>query len=63
MDRVTYSQLSPRRADFDMVTELMVRTGVLDHTIAFDDYVDTRFAEHADEHHPWEFRAGDQIAR
>src|SRR5277367_5561509 len=30
MDRVMYSPLAPRKADFDMVRDLMIETGVLD---------------------------------
>jgi NitT/TauT family transport system substrate-binding protein len=30
LDRVMYTSLAPRKADFDMVRDLMVETGVLD---------------------------------
>lgn len=33
MDRVVYSQLAPRKADFDMVRDLMIETGVLNKRI------------------------------
>ena len=32
-----YTPLSPRKADFDMVRDLMIETGVLDQKIAFED--------------------------
>jgi NitT/TauT family transport system substrate-binding protein len=57
-DRVMYEPLSPRRADFDLVTQLMRETGVLDRDIAFDEYVDTRFAEGTAGMRPWKYEAG-----
>lgn len=36
--RVIYSRLTPRKADFDLVRELMMETGVLDKKIEFEDY-------------------------
>ncbi len=51
MDRVMYSPLAPRKADFDLVRDLMIETGVLDRKIAFHEYTDTRFSdrcEHSD---------------
>ena len=35
MDRVTYSPLAPRKADFDMVRDLMIETGVLKKKLEF----------------------------
>jgi NitT/TauT family transport system substrate-binding protein len=58
-DRVIYSRLSPRKADFDMVRDLMMETGVLDRKIEFEEYVDTRFAETAEFQTPWSFEAGE----
>ena len=49
LDRVMYTPLSPRKADFDLVRDLMIETGVLDRKIEFEEYVDTRFAEGAKE--------------
>ena len=58
LDRVKYEPLSPRRADFELIVRLMIETGVLDHSIAFDQYVDTRFAEGAAGMTPWRYEAG-----
>src|SRR5450432_3843949 len=38
LDRVTYSPLAPRKADFDMVRDLMIETGVLNKKLEFSDY-------------------------
>jgi NitT/TauT family transport system substrate-binding protein len=58
LDRVKYEPLSPRRADFELIVRLMMETGLLDHSIAFDQYVDTRFAEGAAGMTPWRYEAG-----
>jgi NitT/TauT family transport system substrate-binding protein len=58
LDRVKYEPLAPRRADFELIVRLMMETGVLDHSIAFDQYVDTRFAEGAAGMTPWRYEAG-----
>jgi NitT/TauT family transport system substrate-binding protein len=58
LDRVKYEPLSPRRADFELIVRLMMETGLLDHSIAFDQYVDTRFAEAAVGMTPWRYEAG-----
>ncbi|MEA2274984.1 MAG: NitT/TauT family transport system substrate-binding protein, partial [Solirubrobacteraceae bacterium] len=57
-DRVKYEPLSPRKADFEIVTKLMRETGVLDREIAFEEYVDIRFAEGAAGQKPWKYEAG-----
>lgn len=62
IDRVMYEPLSPRRKDFELIVELMVETGVLDRRIAFEEFVDTRFAEGAKSMTPWKYEAGDQHA-
>ena len=58
MDRVVYSPLEPRKADFDMVRDLMIETGVLTRKIEFSDYTDTRFSDNAAGQHPWQYQAG-----
>jgi NitT/TauT family transport system substrate-binding protein len=63
MDRVMYEPLSPRKGDFEMVVALMRETGVLDHDIPFEEYVDTRFAEGAKTQTPWKYEAGSERAR
>jgi NitT/TauT family transport system substrate-binding protein len=63
MDRVVYSPLAPRKADFDMVRDLMMETGVLDKKIDFSDYVDTRFSDKASIQTPWRYEPGTAMAR
>ncbi|MBK5258227.1 MAG: ABC transporter substrate-binding protein [Thermoanaerobaculia bacterium] len=63
LDRVMYTPLSPRKADFDLVRDLMIETGVLDRPIEFAEYVDTRFAEGAKEQVAWKYEAGTSEAR
>jgi NitT/TauT family transport system substrate-binding protein len=58
MDRVVYSPLAPRKADFDMVRDLMIETGVLTKKIEFSEYADTRFSDNASGQRPWEYEAG-----
>jgi NitT/TauT family transport system substrate-binding protein len=62
IDRVMYEPLSPRKADFEMVVKLMQETGVLDHYIPFEEYVDTRFAEGAQSQTAWKYEAGSERA-
>jgi NitT/TauT family transport system substrate-binding protein len=59
LDRVMYAPLSPRKADFDLVVDLMVSSGVLERKIAFGEYVDTRFAEGAQHQTAWSFEPGE----
>jgi NitT/TauT family transport system substrate-binding protein len=61
IDRVMYTPLSPRKADFDMVRDLMMESGVLERRIEFEEYVDTRFAEGAQVQTAWKFEAGDEL--
>jgi NitT/TauT family transport system substrate-binding protein len=58
MDRVMYTPLSPRKADFDLVRDLMMESGVLDQKIEFEEYVDIRFAEGAAHQTAWSFAPG-----
>lgn len=58
LDRVIYTRLSPRKPDFDMVRDLMIETGVLDRKIAFEEYVDPRFAEGAAGKTAWKYEPG-----
>jgi NitT/TauT family transport system substrate-binding protein len=55
IDRVMFSPLSPRKPDFDMVRDLMIESGVLDKRIAFEEYVDPRFAEEALAQTKWSY--------
>lgn len=63
MDRVMYSPLAPRRADFDLVRDLMIETGVLDKKIDFSEYTDTRFSDRASIQTAWKYQAGTAAAR
>src|SRR5216684_3958186 len=58
LDRVIYTRLAPRKPDFDMVRDLMIETGVLDRRIAFEEYVDPRFAEGASTQTAWKYEPG-----
>jgi NitT/TauT family transport system substrate-binding protein len=61
LDRVMYTPLAPRKADFDLVRDLMIETGVLNKKIEFSDYTDTRFSDKQTYQTPWKFQPG--IAR
>jgi NitT/TauT family transport system substrate-binding protein len=63
LDRVMYTPLAPRKADFDLVRDLMMETGVLDKKIEFDDYADTRFSDGARTQTSWKYEAGIAAAR
>jgi NitT/TauT family transport system substrate-binding protein len=62
IDRVMYEPLSPRRKDFELIVRLMRETGVLERDIAFEEFVDTRFAEGVRTNTPWKYEAGDTRA-
>jgi NitT/TauT family transport system substrate-binding protein len=57
IDRVMYTPLTPRKPDFELVEDLMVEAGILEQKLAFEDYVDVRFAEHAEHTTAWSFSA------
>jgi len=63
LDRVIYNHLSPRKADFDLVRDLMIETGVLDKKIEFEEYTDTRFAEKAQIQTAWKYEPGTASAQ
>lgn len=46
-DRVTYSRLTPLRADFEEIQRLAREAGILAGTVNFEDYVDDSFAAEA----------------
>jgi NitT/TauT family transport system substrate-binding protein len=58
LDRVMYAPLAPRKADFDMVRDLMIETGVLQKKIDFEEYTDTRFSDGAKTETAWKYEAG-----
>ena len=62
LDRVTYSELEPRRADFELVRDLMLENGLLDRPIEFEEYVDTRFARGAMGQTSWRYEPGSRRA-
>jgi len=59
LNRVVYTLLTPFKPDFDLVRDLMIETGVLEHSIEFKEYVDTRFAEDAKMQTAWHYEPGD----
>ncbi|WP_348268868.1 ABC transporter substrate-binding protein [Edaphobacter paludis] len=63
MDRVTYSPLAPRKADFDMVRDLMMETGILKKKLDFSQYTDTRFSDNASIQTAWKYEIGSGVAR
>src|ERR1700751_1693131 len=58
IDRVVYSPLAARKADFDLVRDLMIETGVLNKKSEFSDYTDTRFSDGATSVTAWKYQAG-----
>ena len=63
LDRVTYNTLGPRQADFDMVRDMMIQTGVLNKKIPFGAYTDTRFADQATIETAWKYEPGTATAK
>jgi NitT/TauT family transport system substrate-binding protein len=63
LDRVVYNHLSPRKADFDLVRDLMLETGLIERKIAFEEYTDTRFAEKASIQTAWKYDPGTGTAQ
>ena len=61
LDRVMYAPLSPRKADFDLVRDLMIESGVLERAIEFDEYVDVQFAERSQIQTAWKFEPGAEL--
>jgi NitT/TauT family transport system substrate-binding protein len=57
LDRVVYSPLAPRKADFDLVRDMMIETGVLNKKLDFSDYADTRFSDKSSTETPWRYEA------
>ncbi|HET8774354.1 MAG TPA: ABC transporter substrate-binding protein [Thermoanaerobaculia bacterium] len=62
IERVQYQPLTPLRKDFELIVSLMRETGVLDRDIAFEEYVETRFAEGAKHQTEWRYEPGDAQA-
>jgi len=63
LTRVMYSPLAPRKADFDMVRDLMIETGVLDRRIEFEDYTDVQFSDRASIQTAWKYEPGTSSAQ
>lgn len=63
LNRVMYTPLAPRKADFDLVRDLMMETGVLDRKIEFEEYVDLRFADKASIKTAWNYEPGSASAQ
>ena len=47
-DRVKYDKLSLLRENFEEIEQLGKQSGILEGTVSFDDYVDTRFSDAAE---------------
>lgn len=62
VDRVQYQPLTPLRGDFAIITGLMLETGLLERDIAFEEYVDPRFAEGAKHQTEWRYEPGETRA-
>jgi NitT/TauT family transport system substrate-binding protein len=62
INRVMYTPLSPYKPDFDYIRDMMRETGVLDRSVEFDEYVDTRFAERARSLPAWSYEPGSDRA-
>jgi NitT/TauT family transport system substrate-binding protein len=62
LTRVTYSDLEPRRADFELVRDLMLEHGLLDRPLEFEEYVDPRFARGAMGQTSWRYVPGSRSA-
>lgn len=62
LDRVMYTPLTPSQADFDLVRDLMIETGVLNKRIDFGEYTDVRFAEGARLRTSWNYEPGAGVA-
>ena len=60
--RVTYSDLEPRRPDFELVRDLMLEHGLLDRPLEFEEYVDLRFARGAMGQTSWRYVPGSRRA-
>lgn len=58
LNRVMYNPLAPRKADFDLVRDLMIETGVLSTKIEFEEYVDLRFSDRASIKTAWNYQPG-----
>jgi len=63
LDRVQYQPLTPLRKDFELIVKLMRETGVLDRDIAFEEYIEPRFAEGAKLQTEWKYEPGDPTAQ
>lgn len=63
IERVQYQPLTPLRKDFELIVKLMRETGVLDRDIAFEEYIDPRFAEGAKHQTEWRYEPGDAHAQ
>jgi NitT/TauT family transport system substrate-binding protein len=62
IDRVQYQPLTPLRKDFELIVSLMRETGVLDRDIAFEEYIEPKFAEGAKTQTEWRYEPGDAKA-
>ncbi|MEX2263842.1 MAG: hypothetical protein WD696_17945 [Bryobacteraceae bacterium] len=57
-----YTRLTPLKPDFDYIRDMMIKTGVLEKRIAFEEYVDVQFAEGAKYKTAWNYEPGSNYA-
>ncbi|WP_425538021.1 ABC transporter substrate-binding protein [Myxococcus stipitatus] len=55
IDRVQYTPLAPREADFNLVQDLMLEHGLLNRRMAFEEFVDIQFADKARHQTAWKY--------
>ena len=58
MERVMYTPLSPTKPDFELIVDLMLKAKLLEKPIAFEEFVDPRFAERTAGLQSWQFEPG-----
>jgi NitT/TauT family transport system substrate-binding protein len=54
-DRVTYSNLALHRKDFEQIEARARDAGILDGSVGFNDYADTRFSEKTGDAKPYQW--------
>jgi NitT/TauT family transport system substrate-binding protein len=59
LDRVMFNPLTPARPDFEMIMDMLVEAKLVPKRLAFEDYIDVRFAEKAHSQMAWDFGAAE----
>jgi len=55
-DRVTYANLMLARSEFERIENLALEAGILDGSVAFEDYADTRFSDRTKGANPYDWK-------